>query len=591
MVAHVLLLVNALLWGVFEIPVPPGNDVICVTITEEQSPPPTEAPSDWNELKREPPAPQMTPIPDSPLLDQEESISASNAASDTAPMSLPPVNDDESLDDLARESIPSIADDSVPEPQVDDESGPTSASNPPPTLQAVDPVPPLTAPPIRTEEPLTLPNDSQRLVDNKWTATERLPSESTDLIEPPDADPGWQHHDATTSDESPNSPAKPADQSAVPQIAMTDGSPVEHRPKTLVPAKDPPMFIPPPRYRQRVAENRDEILMQRGGSSDTEAAVQRALKWLADHQATDGRWDADAHGSGRGHMVDGQQRGPAGLHADTGITGLAVLAFLGSGHSHEQGKYRDVVHRAIDFLQKSQAPDGNLCGPATSFARMYCHGIASMAINEAYAMTNDAQLMPTAQKALRYSLSAQHPVTGGWRYHPGGKGDTSQLGWQVMAISAAEEGGFQIPTSAKAGMRRFLNTVSQGSHRGLASYRPGHVATAAMTAEALACRLVLQHVSAATYQEAAQFICRTLPGSGPDNLYYWYYATLGLSRRDSPSWRRWNAALTTRLLDTQVTSGAEAGSWPCKTVWGDHGGRVYSTALSALCLEVYYRFP
>ena len=33
-----------------------------------------------------------------------------------------------------------------------------------------------------------------------------------------------------------------------------------------------------------------------------------------------------------------------------------------------------------------------------------------------------------------------------------------------------------------------------------------------------------------------------------------------------------------------------AGSWDPDTVWGGYGGRVYTTAMAALCLEVYYRY-
>ncbi|MDD4787398.1 MAG: hypothetical protein PHO07_09510 [Pirellulales bacterium] len=56
------------------------------------------------------------------------------------------------------------------------------------------------------------------------------------------------------------------------------------------------------------------------------------------------------------------------------------------------------------------------------------------------------------------------------------------------------------------------------------------------------------------------------------------------------AWERWNAALQRELLASQRSSGPLAGSWDHNTVWGGYGGRVYSTALAALCLEVYYRF-
>ena len=55
-------------------------------------------------------------------------------------------------------------------------------------------------------------------------------------------------------------------------------------------------------------------------------------------------------------------------------------------------------------------------------------------------------------------------------------------------------------------------------------------------------------------------------------------------------WERWNDSLQATLLDSQRRDGPLAGSWDHDTVWGGYGGRVYSTALATLCLEVYYRF-
>ena len=55
-------------------------------------------------------------------------------------------------------------------------------------------------------------------------------------------------------------------------------------------------------------------------------------------------------------------------------------------------------------------------------------------------------------------------------------------------------------------------------------------------------------------------------------------------------WRQWNDALQTTLLARQQKTGPLAGSWNPDTRWAGYGGRVYSTALATLCLEVPYRF-
>ena len=42
-------------------------------------------------------------------------------------------------------------------------------------------------------------------------------------------------------------------------------------------------------------------------------------------------------------------------------------------------------------------------------------------------------------------------------------------------------------------------------------------------------------------------------------------------------------------MAAQETEGHEAGSWDPIGQWSKWGGRIYSTALNALTLEVYYR--
>lgn len=349
-------------------------------------------------------------------------------------------------------------------------------------------------------------------------------------------------------------------------------------------------------YENRRAPRKAEIIASHGGSPDTEAAVKAALQWLAAHQHEDGRWDASRHGAGQERRVGTQHLGRVGVDADNGVTGLALLAFLGNGHTHLEGDYRETVARGLDFLLSTQRTNGSLSGDADAFAAMYCHGMAALAVSEAYAMTQDERLLAAVRKAIDYTLAAQHPTAGGWRYKPGENVcDTSQLGWQLMALKSAELAGIEMPPQARQGMLRFLQTVSSGRHGGLASYRPMNVSgervSPSMTAEALVCRQFLGIArSHPACDEAGNYIAASLPGKGASNFYYWYYATLAMFQLQGDHWRRWNNALEATLIRSQRGEGDFAGSWDPDPLWGGHGGRVYSTALGALCLEVYYRF-
>jgi hypothetical protein len=345
-------------------------------------------------------------------------------------------------------------------------------------------------------------------------------------------------------------------------------------------------------YSDRTASDRPGIVRRHGGSPETEAAVQAALKWLAAHQSPDGHWDAEQFGAGREDFVLGQNRNGAGRKANTGVTGLALLAMLGSGNTHLDGPYADNVRRGLNYLLSVQGTDGNLGGQAESFAFMYSHGIASFAMSEDYAMTRDRRLEKPLRAAIGFTVAAQQPIGGGWRYQRHETvGDTSQLGWQLMALKSAELAGIPMPESTRAGIVRFLKSVESGTSGGLASYRPGEAPSRPMTAEALVCRqfLGLPHDDPAA-GEAADYLLGELPTSQRINLYYWYYGTLAMYQMQGDHWRRWNAALQDALVDQQFTSGDMAGSWDPKCIWGGYGGRVYSTAMSALCLEVYYRY-
>ncbi|MCO6457171.1 MAG: hypothetical protein J5I93_17890 [Pirellulaceae bacterium] len=347
----------------------------------------------------------------------------------------------------------------------------------------------------------------------------------------------------------------------------------------------------PSLYQLRVDADRLGLARRFGGDEATEAAVAAALQWLATNQSADGRWDVDQLEGGIETRVAGHDRRGAGTDADTGITGLALLAFLAAGESHLEGKYRKTVQHGLEYLVRNQKSDGNLAGPARLFAVMYCHGMASLALSEAYAMTGDQRLRPFVERAVGYTVMAQHATSGGWRYQPGDQGDMSQFGWQVMALKSAELAGIPVPERTYTASLRFLRSVSSGRHGGLASYRQGEQVSRTMTAEALACRcfLGLPRETAAE-QEAASFVLEQPASDGQLNLYYCYYAALALFQVQGEAWEQWQPAMRKTLLDAQRTSGPQAGSWDPHTVWGRYGGRAFTTAMAALCLEVYYRY-
>jgi hypothetical protein len=392
---------------------------------------------------------------------------------------------------------------------------------------------------------------------------------------------------------------------------------------TQTPTRQNVVSPPPPTapqassYQNRFAINRMEIVRAGGGDESTEASVQLALEWLARVQSSDGGWYAAQHGGGNPSMInrigpDGERRQNAGARANTAMTGLAILAFLGAGHHHMEGQYSSTVASGLRYLMAQQKSSGDLSGhdqngreEVVRFARMYSHGMAALALAEAYAITKDPALVPVVQRAADYSLKAMNPQSGGWRYEfpTNDPGDTSQFGWQAMFLKSAAGGeAIVLDEYRRRLMQRFLDSVATGRDGGLATYRPRtnngamDTPTASMTAEAMASRLLLGVPSSVASQwEAQRMILSQLPGEREDNFYYWYYATLAMFQmKGSPegdtSWNRWNNSMKTKLVSSQITSGQDRGSWNPTCVWGPYGGRIYTTTLACLSLEVYYRY-
>lgn len=336
-------------------------------------------------------------------------------------------------------------------------------------------------------------------------------------------------------------------------------------------------------FAQRAPETRAAIVERLGGSNQTEEAVSKALDWLSRHQTKDGRWSSTRYDDQCGHCS-----GRPGVDSDKAVTGLAILCFLGADHTHaKDGTYRETVTSALNWLISQQDEGGGL----RSGESMYSHGIATIALCEAAAMTRDPALQEPAAKAAAFIVRACDPRSGGWRYEPGQIGDTSVLGWQVMALVSARRAGVEIPEETLRSASRFLDQVSR-QKPGIYSYQPDRAPTAPMTAEGLFTRQLLGHKPDEPMMLASvEYISRSPPRwERSANTYYWYYATLALFQHQGDEWTRWNDTLTEVLLERQRDDGPAAGSWDPKDRWSLVGGRVYQTALCTLCLEVYYRY-
>jgi hypothetical protein len=380
----------------------------------------------------------------------------------------------------------------------------------------------------------------------------------------------------------------------LPRLPEVQGTPGGHRRGDV-----------PEVYRSRLDPNRSALAGAAGASAASEQAVERALDWLMRHQDFDGRWDGatakdDDGGVFRGdddytiHCPPGEPCFGECIYweADTALTGLALLSYLGAGYTQTDGKYADTVGKGLDFLLAAQKPDGDLRGMSRAVG-MYCHAMASLALCEAYALTGDERLRVPVERAIGFIVRSRARDGMAWRYAPGAPvGDTSILGWVVMALKSAKLVGISTAATTERGTLEWLSKVSSGREGGLASYQPSEPVTPTMTAEAWVCR---QFLGVGGPGPASTEAARSLLENGPDrstyNLYYWYYGTLAMYQHGGDAWSRWNAQVRDQVVRRQKVKGHSAGSWdPDDSMYGARGGRIYCTALATLTLEVYYRY-
>ncbi len=345
----------------------------------------------------------------------------------------------------------------------------------------------------------------------------------------------------------------------------------------------------------------------------TEKAVLEGLRWLVRHQNADGSWGGEEI---RQRCTPGRPCIPLDHaltpHFNEGLTGLALLSFLGAGFSHQSkqvigdkamGKrYQlgSVVKNGLRWLKDRQREDGSF---AATPGLLYNDILATMAMTEAYGLTHSRAWKEPAERGIQFLIKAQKPDPDdpaglwGWRYlsraqidddRSAGRitdaehyvklrdADISVTCWVVMALKSAEMSGIEVPHEAYDGAMAFAEWVSTPD--GLAGYLSPEGAgqritgrgdeftyhTATMSALSMLVRTFSQKSLEDPFLEAAaRQIVKDLPVVSKDKLsidyYYWYYASLALNQFDGPDsprrtneyWGPWNEAMVKALLELQ----------------------------------------
>ncbi len=347
----------------------------------------------------------------------------------------------------------------------------------------------------------------------------------------------------------------------------------------------------------RNVKNRSALASARGGTPGSEVAVELGLRWIAKHQRPDGSWRF-FHNI---NACQGDCRNQGKIESPVAATGLALMSLLGAGYTHRAGPYQREVEAGLEYLVSTMRVGprgGNLTINGGGKANMYAQAIATIALSEAWSMTKDATLEQPVREAQKYICAAQSEFNGSWGYNAGQTGDLTITSWQIAALKSCKLAGIKVDpdTWNKAG--KFVESTTDTS--GLFGYkRPVNLklsdrkrdfrletTTAAGTLAKMYLGIPLETPS---IRNGIDYLAQE--GVSQTDIYYDYYATQVFRHYGGEDWKQWNSVMREHLIDTQDQSRGHArGSWYFPDKHGQVGGRLYTTAMAVMTLEIYYRY-
>ncbi|MBL9117508.1 MAG: terpene cyclase/mutase family protein [Verrucomicrobiaceae bacterium] len=350
----------------------------------------------------------------------------------------------------------------------------------------------------------------------------------------------------------------------------------------------------PPTMRARCSTaERLSKLSQNGGSAECEAAVSRALEWFKTKQNADGSW-------GQGNKA--------------GMTGLALLCYLGRCETPESPFYGDSVMKGIMYLIELQKKNqlGYFTENAKNIGAAYEHGIATYALGEMYTLARlGSKSLPgmkeAFEKGLKLVIAAQNE-NGSWGYYtarhlengkPQAQTDLSVTGWQYQALKAGKNTSLKI-----AGLHAAIDKATayiettQTEDGGFGKRnRDEHYNQWSLTGAGVLGLQTLAKNKTKAVDKGIKFLRDFITAEPLDwnkncNLYCWYYYTQAFFQKGGDDWKFYNEQLLPQILNNQAPDGSwkpERANWDAGSAGSREGG-VYKTALCTLQLEVYYRY-
>jgi len=284
---------------------------------------------------------------------------------------------------------------------------------------------------------------------------------------------------------------------------------------------------------------------------------ERGLRYLADKQNEEGYW-SDSAGS------------------EPGVVGLCVAAFLAHGEDPNNGPYKEVIRKGIDYIISKQSTTNGYIGSS-----MYNHAFATKALAEAYGVIDHPKIAEALKQAVELILSAQKRNRfGGWRYTPESRdADTTCTGCQVVSLFAARNAGISVPDEAIKKALSYLSSCrgSDGAY-GYTSAAGGKPTLTAIGSLSLS---LAKETDSKGYKASLAYLKKNLDYRDRYYPYYYeYYMSQALFHADEETWNEWNLRNIRYLGTIQSPDGSFPGNQ----------GQAFSTAGALLSLALNYRY-
>jgi hypothetical protein len=328
-------------------------------------------------------------------------------------------------------------------------------------------------------------------------------------------------------------------------------------------------------------------------------AVSKGLEWMARNQSKDGHWEA------------------FGGQYPVSMTAMGGMSMLMEGSTIREGRYRDNIRRAVDWLMARSMPNGLIGNPSNlseASRYMYGHGFSMLFLSSVVGEEEDPErrrkLVDILERAAKFSRDAQTD-RGGWGYVSAKDGAGFDEGsvtiTQVQGLRAARNAGIVVPTEAIKNALKYLSDSTNGrggviyslamNHNMGGAGGAGGEGRPALTAAAIACGFSAGEHDSPLVKKWFRFCQENLRASygdgrtGHHDEYTYYYFAQAIYQLGDDGWAKlfpdakgeglsWSA-FRKASFDSLVRSQSSDGSWS-----GGHVGPVFITAVHLSILQL-----